>query len=164
MKVKNILTIIAFLSVASMVFYTVNVVPLISDSEYTYISGFKWYNSYEEGAVVAKELNKPMLVYFWAIWCQFCEKLHTEVYPDPRVSKYLKEDFVLIAIDLDSNKEDTRKFGVQYPPYLLFLGPSGERITNIPGYISAEELSEILEAINEKKRQLITPLEDLPHS
>ncbi|MFQ5975244.1 MAG: thioredoxin family protein [Candidatus Hydrothermarchaeales archaeon] len=164
MNQKKTITIVVVVVIGLFMLYSYSVTPLISDANYTYISGMTWYNTYEAGQKVALAENKPMLVYAWAIWCTYCKKLHTEVYSDPEVSKYLKEDFVLIAIDLDSNKADAQRFAFQYPPYLVFLTPAGEKITEIPGYIPATYLSNILKIIAEQRQQLVAPPEDLPHS
>ncbi len=164
MNSKKTITIVMIVVIAVFILYSYSVTPLISDANYTYISGMTWYNTYAAGQKVALAENKPMLVYTWAIWCQYCEKLHTEVYPEPGVKKYLENDFVLVAIDLDTNREDAEKFGVQYPPYLLFLTPTGERITDIPGYIPANELEGVLEAIVKQKPNIMPAPGDLPHS
>ena len=149
MKTKKVLTIAALVVLIFFVYYTVNVTPIISDSEWTYISGLKWYNTYEEGSVVAKELNKPMLVYFWTIWCTYCEKMHVEVFPYEPTMEILKNDFVLIAVDMDVNKEDTNRFKVQAPPYELFLTPDGETITAIPGYTPPEEFYKTIKSVKD---------------
>jgi thioredoxin-related protein len=109
-------------------------------------------------------MDKPMLVYGWAIWCKFCETLHKEVYPDPKISTTLKDDFVLVAVDLDSNKADARKFGISYPPKLVFIAPNEEEITVIPGYVPADTLYPILEQIKTfHKLSMVVP-EDLPRT
>ena len=164
MNQKKTITIVIIAVLAVFLVYSYSVTPLISDANYTYISGLRWYNDYEVGQQVAIAENKPMLVYVWAIWCQFCEKLHTEVYPDPKIQKYLKEDFVLIAIDLDSNREDANKFGAQYPPNLFFLTPDGETITNVPGYIPVDGLLNILEVISGQRQEILEAQKNLPHS
>ena len=164
MDQKKKITITMLAVIALFMLYSYSVTPLISDANYTYISGLRWYNTYEAGQEVALKENKPMLVYAWAIWCKFCKKMHTEVYPDPQVSKMLTEDFVLVAIDLDTNKEDANRFGISYPPYLLFLTPDGQRITDIPGYIPANELTNILNTIVNQKQEIIAAHEGLPHS
>jgi len=151
MKVKKAITILALVAVVLFVYYSMDAAPLISDEKYTYIAGMEWYKNYEEGQKAAAEQGKPMLVYFWALWCKYCITLHEEVYPDQQVSKILKEDFVLIAIDLDENKMDDRRFGVQYPPYLIFLNSKGEIITRIPGFAFKEQLLLMLEQIKEGK-------------
>ncbi len=149
MKTKKVLTIIALVVIAVFVYYTVNVTPIISDSEYTYISGFTWYNTYEAGQEVALKENKPMFVYFWTIWCTYCEKMHVEVFPYEPTTEILKNDFVLIAVDMDVNKEDTNRFKVQAPPYELFLTPDGETITAIPGYVPKEDFYKVLKEVRD---------------
>ena len=146
------------------IYYSVNASPLIDDGNYTYLAGMKWYNNYEDGLNAAKAENKPMLVYAWAIWCKFCEKLHKEVYPDPRISSILQEDFVLVAVDLDTNKEDTSRFGFTYPPKLLFLDSNGETITDIPGYVPADTLLPILEQIRTTHKTTVELPADLPRT
>jgi thioredoxin-related protein len=165
MKPKKTITLAVMAVVVLFVYYSINAAPLVSDEEYTYIAGLSWYKTYDEGAKVAGEQGKPMLVYFWAIWCKFCEKLHTEVYPDPEVSKYLREDFVLVAVDLDENREDAQRFGVQYPPHLIFFSSKGEIITRIPGFVPKEGLLPVLEKIAEGHASKVEiPTEELPQT
>ncbi len=149
MNTKKLFTIIALLAVVVFVFYAVNATPIISDKEWTYIGGMEWYQTYDQGAAVAKETGKPMLVYFWTIWCTYCEKMQVEVFPYPPVKEILEEDFVRIAIDMDVNKEDTNRFNIQAPPHELFLDENGEIITRIPGYIPEESFLEILTEVRD---------------
>lgn len=162
MKPKKIMT-LAFL-VAALLFawYSLASAPLISDESYTYISGLRWYKTVDEGLQVAKQQNKPALVYFWAIWCKYCEKLHKEVYPSAEINKMLREDFVLVAVDLDTNKQDARSFNVQYPPHLIFLSPEGRILTRIPGYLPKEELLPIMQQV--KARREVNVSQELPQT
>ncbi|MEE8168721.1 MAG: thioredoxin family protein [Candidatus Hydrothermarchaeales archaeon] len=163
MKPKKVISIAALVTVMLFIYYSINASPLISDANYTYISGLTWYNTYEAGKSVAEIENKPILLYVWAMWCRYCEKLHTEVYPDPEIYSLLTEHFVLVAVDLDTNRGDANKFGISYPPHLLFLTRDGDTITRIPGYVSVEQLAPILRSIAEgHQRQLV--FGELPHS
>jgi len=139
MKTKKILTVVALGIVIFFMYYAGKATPVISDQNYTYISHLAWYNRYADGLAAAQEQNKPIFVYFWAIWCTYCEKMHKEVYDNPEVNKILKEDFVLVAVDMDVNKEDTGKFGVSAPPHEIFLTSGGDIITRIPGYVPKDE-------------------------
>lgn len=147
MDSRKLITIVMLCITVLFIYYSMNAAPLISDEKYTYIAGLKWYKSYDEGLAVALEQNKPMLVYFWAIWCQYCEKLHTSVYPDKEVSRLLSEKFVLVAVDLNENKKDVQRFSVQYPPHLIFLTPQSEIIMRIPGYIPKDDFLGVLNQI-----------------
>lgn len=162
MKPKKAITILALVVVVFFAYYSMNAAPLISDENYTYLSGLSWYKTVDEGLQVAKQQSKPMLVYFWAIWCKYCEKLHTEVYPSAEINKMLRDDFVLVAVDLDVNKEDARSFNVQYPPHLVFLSPEGKILTRIPGYLSGEELLPIMKQVKAQKE--VNVKEELPQT
>jgi len=151
MKPKKGITILALVVVVSFAYCSMNAAPLISDEKYTYISGMMWYKKYDEGQAVAAEQDKPVMVYFWAIWCKFCRTLHEDVYPDAEISKILGEDFVLVAVDLDENKTDAQRFGVQYPPYLIFLDSQGKVLRADPGFMSKEQLLAVLKQVKEGK-------------
>jgi thioredoxin-related protein len=164
MQSKKLITLSVLAITVFFVYYSVNAAPLIDDGEYTYISNIQWYNNYDEGLVAAQTENKPMLVYAWAIWCKFCKKLHEEVYPDPRIAPILQNDFILVAIDLDTNRKDTDKFSFSYPPKLVFLDPTGEKITEIPGYVPADTLLPILEQIKTIHATTVAIPKDLPRT
>ncbi len=164
MKPKKIITIATLITVTIFIYYSLNAAPLISDSNYTYISGMRWFQTYEKGQEVAAAENKPIFMYFWAIWCTYCEVLHTEVYPSPEISEIMSEDFVLVAVDLDTNKEDASRFAVSYPPHLMFLTMDGEEITRIPGYIPKDQLLPILTSIVQGHEEQFLFTEELPHS
>jgi thioredoxin-related protein len=158
MRTKKLLTIIAFLAVVVFVFYAVNATPIVSDNDWTYIGGMNWYQTYEDGAAVAQQTGKPMLVYFWTIWCTYCEKMQVEVFPYPPVKEILEEDFVLIAIDMDVNKEDTNRFNVQSPPHELFLDENGEIITRLPGYVPEDTFLQVLTQVRDVHHSLMKPI------
>lgn len=122
--------------------------PVLSDESKSYLGGLVWTNSLEEGMAAAEEQNKPVLVYFWAVWCQYCEKFETNTLPDERVTKVLTDEFILVAIDLDENKEIPRKYGVNYPPYELFLDEKGNVIKKVPGYVNSDRFHSILTEVS----------------
>lgn len=147
MKSEKLLTLTAFATLLLFVYYSMNAAPLISDEEYTYIGGLKWYNTFEEGQREAFEKNKPIFIYFWAIWCTFCEQMQTEVYPNPEVKNILEEDFVLVTVDVDGNEKDANRFSVSYPPKEVFTTPEGEVITEIGGAVPTESFLPVLKNV-----------------
>lgn len=137
--VKRFLTIGALFLIFFFLLYSARATPLVSDEKYTYMANLKWYNNYEDGLKAAQEQGKPIFMYFWTIWCTYCEDLHKYVYSDPQVNEILKNDFVLVAIDMDVNKKDTNRFNVNAPPHEIFLTKDGNIITRIPGYIPRDD-------------------------
>ncbi|MBU2559819.1 thioredoxin fold domain-containing protein [archaeon] len=147
MHPKKTITIVSAVVILLFVYYAGNVSPVVSDETYTYIAGLSWYKNYDEGQKAAIEEDKPMLVYFWATWCEFCKKLETEVYPNTQVNKILEEDFVLVAINIDDNKKDADAFGVWVPPNEKFITPQGEVMDEIGGYMPEDRFLVILRQV-----------------
>jgi thioredoxin-related protein len=147
MKTRKILTIVGLSFVLFFSYYATNQTPIISSQNYTYIAQLEWYNTFDMGQEAAIREEKPMFVYFWTIWCTYCEKLNTEVFPREDIKEMLDKDFVRIAIDMDVNKEDTERFNVYAPPYIMFMTPQGEVITRIPGYVPADQFKPVIEGV-----------------
>ena len=58
--------------------------------------------------VIEKSTGKPVLVFFHAIWCPFCQEL------SPRLEKLSSDyDLVLTKVDVDQNPELVQAYGVQ---------------------------------------------------
>jgi thioredoxin-related protein len=138
MNPKTLITVAALIAIAAFAVLSAKTTPVVSDKDHTYVGDLVWLNSYEAGLEKAKQENKPVLLYFWATWCKFCRKLNTEVFPDPEVNSLLRERFVLVAINIDQNKEIPQKYGVQYPPAEIFVDADGNVITSVMGYTPKE--------------------------
>ncbi|GBE54336.1 MAG TPA: thioredoxin family protein [Euryarchaeota archaeon] len=146
MKPRTLLTVAAFVVVIFFIFLSGRSMPIVSNNNHTFVGDLTWYNSYKEGMSIASQENKPVLVYFWATWCEWCAKLNREVYPDPQVNSILKKKFVLVAINVDDDKEGIKeKYGVQYPPAEIFVDPEGKVLTKVMGYTPKENFIPVIE-------------------
>ena len=67
--------------------------------------GLQGYFDYEQGLACAKKLNKPIFLDFNGHGCANCKDMEANVWTDPKVLKYLREDFVIIALYVDDKKE-----------------------------------------------------------
>jgi thioredoxin-related protein len=147
MHPRKTITIISAIGILLFTYYSMSSSPVVSDEKYTYMAGLDWHSNFEDGQKVAVEQDKPMLVYFWATWCEYCEKMQTEVYPDPRINEILKNDFVLVAVDIDINKEDAQAFGEWTPPAELFVTPEGTTIDRAGGYMPEDRFLGVLRGV-----------------
>ena len=149
--IRKLISVSFFFVLLLFAYSAVQNAPVLSDAEYSYLGSITWYNSLEKGLEVARIEDKPILVYFWAVWCTFCEKLETEVFPDERIKSILEEEFVLVAIDLDVDRDISSAFGVSYPPAEVFLDSSGNEVHRVPGYVDVDTFYPvILEILKEK--------------
>ena len=80
--------------------------------------------------------NKPVLIDFYAEWCGPC-KLMSPVLRE--VKDELGEAVSVIKIDVDRNREISRKFSIKgVPTFMIFK--NGRQIWRQSGIVSKEEL------------------------
>lgn len=109
-------------------------------------SSIGWIKSYDEGLEEAQKKNKPIFLYFWAVWCSFCAKMDKEVLSDSEVSKLLTESFIPVLLDVD--KEANLKYLSDYrvvgTPTFVILTPQGELLRGTVGYKTKKEFMDFL--------------------
>lgn len=62
------------------------------------------FDDYDAGMEYAKRNGKPVMLDFTGYGCVNCRKMEAAVWPDPKVSKLMTDDYVLITLYVD-NKE-----------------------------------------------------------
>lgn len=140
MKTKKLTSILVLILIISFAYGTYNISLSdfkLSNQTNSYLAGMTWSRSLETSLQVAKQENKPVAIYFWAIWCQYCARFQTDTLGNPQVKPMLENDFVLVAMDLDIDRNVAQKYGVSYPPYVLFLDPDGNILDRISGAVDA---------------------------
>lgn len=106
------------------------------------------WNDYTPGMALAGKEGKSIFLYFHAAWCGYCVKLKKETFTDDRVKAYLNDHFVSIGVDTDKREKLARQWGVRGLPTLWFLEADGTKISNLPGFVNADQLLAILQYIH----------------
>lgn len=100
----------------------------------------QWYTDYSQAAKVAKQSNKPLLLFITGSdWCGWCKKLDSEVFATPEFARLAGNDFVFVEVDFPMNKtlpekiakqnaEIKQKYGVTGYPTVILLDSSGNYI------------------------------------
>jgi thioredoxin-related protein len=109
----------------------------------------KW-NKFDEGLSLAKKNNKKILIDVYADWCKWCKKMDAEVFTHDTIAPYLKKNYILIKLNGESQDKLNYKgetmtaaafaqgFGVSGFPTVIFMEPSGDAITKVPGFIDKD--------------------------
>ena len=155
MKTKKLLSILVLILIIYMAYDTYNISLSefkLSDTNSSYLGGLTWSRSLDASLQKAQQENKPVAVYFWAIWCQYCARFQTDTLGNPQVKKILEEDYVLVAMDLDIDRDIARKYGVNYPPYVLFLDGNDNILERIPGAVDADYFLPVVARVRDQIR------------
>jgi len=109
------------------------------------LKGLKFQTNIVPALEVAKAQNKPIFVYARSETCGWCKKFEAETFTNQSVARILDEKFILVSIDVNKQKNETRNFRVQGTPTEIFLDSNGTEIKRIPGYTDTETF---LDSIN----------------
>jgi thiol:disulfide interchange protein len=71
--------------------------------------GLNCYKDFDEGVLVAKAANKPILLDFTGWACVNCRKMEENVWSDPEIYTLLKEEYILISLYVDDNEKQLPK-------------------------------------------------------
>ena len=92
----------------------------------------KWYD-YQESMALSRQENKKLFLHFYADWCGYCDKMNKETFTDSAVINYLNA---------------AAEYAVRGVPDTWFVTENGEKISHMPGFISADMLLKILKFIH----------------
>jgi len=159
MRTKKLLSIFVLVLILSFAYFSYKTALnnfTLSDKNNSYLGGIKFHRAaegLEESFQIAQQENKPVMMYFWAIWCQYCARFQTDTLGNPQVKKILEEEYVLVAMDLDIDRDVAQKYGVSYPPYLVFMDPKGNVLQRVPGAVDANYLLPIVAQVRDQVRK-----------
>jgi len=115
----------------------------------------KWYG-YDEGISLSKKQGKKVFLYFWADWCRYCEKMEKESLSKKEVAEILNEKYISIKINSDAEQRLATQYFVRGLPTIWFLSETGEKITNLPGYVAPDLFVPILRYIHSNSYKKMT--------
>ena len=87
--------------------------------------------------------DKPVLVDFWAEWCQPCKMLAATI---DEVADTYKGKAKIGKIDIDNNKEVAMKFNISAIPTVLIF-KNGEIAKQFVGLTKKEDIIEAMDAL-----------------
>jgi thiol:disulfide interchange protein len=157
MKTKKLLTILVLILIVAFAVGSYNISLKdfrLSDKNNSYLGGLTWSRSLDTSKDLAIQEHKPVAIYFWAIWCQYCAKFQTDTLGNPQVKKILENDFVLVAMDLDVDRDISNNYQVLAPPTVIFLDDKGNEMRDfrITGAVDASTFLPIVTQVRDTVR------------
>ncbi|HPB31982.1 MAG TPA: cytochrome c biogenesis protein CcdA [Candidatus Sumerlaeota bacterium] len=108
-----------------------------------------WIQDYEDGMARAKAESRPVMLYFTADWCAYCQEMKKETFPDAGVIEESRR-FVAITIDGTQLTPVIQAIQTEYSipgyPAIVFIGTEGER-TSVMGFVEAAKLADAMKQV-----------------
>jgi len=99
----------------------------------------------EDAFAEAKEVNKPVLLYWGAKWCPPCNLMKQTLFKDPT---FIAETRNFIPVHLDGDAKDAQiwgqKFGIRGYPTVIVLLPDRTEVTRLDGGSTTSALTDVL--------------------
>ena len=96
-----------------------------------------------EKEVIEKSKTTPVLVDFWAEWCNPCVILKPVL---EKLAEEFKEKIILVKINVEKNQENASKYGVMSIPSVK-LFKDGKEVDGFIGAQPEEKIREWLEKL-----------------
>lgn len=93
----------------------------------------------------AREANKPVFLYWGAVWCPPCNQIKATVF---NRQDFIERSQLFVPVYLDGDTPGAQKLGARfkvrgYPTMILFK-PDGTELTRLPGEVDALKYMEVL--------------------
>jgi thioredoxin-related protein len=109
----------------------------------------------------AKAQNKPVLLYWGAVWCPPCNQLKATLFNRQDFAEQSKS---FVAVHLDGDAPGAQKLGVKFKvvgyPTLILFSPDRKELTRLPGEVDAAQVMQLLQLGLASGRPIATVLAD----
>ena len=130
----------------------------------------KWY-SIEEAEKLIKDNPRPVFIDAYTNWCIWCKRLDQDTFSNPVIAEILNTKFYPVKFDAEGKENisfngkifvNDGKAGKAHQlavallqgqlsyPTVVFLNEKGQLLTQVPGYLAAKEMEELLSFFAEK--------------
>jgi thioredoxin-related protein len=100
------------------------------------LQGLTLLTEVEPAMLLAKAQGKPVFVYARSKSCGYCKLFESETFTNQSVIEKLKNNFILVSIDVDDQQTETRNFKIRATPTEIFYDPNGTEIKRSLGYLT----------------------------
>ena len=110
------------------------------------LAGISWETKLDRAQVAARAANQPILIEFWATWCEGCKEMDRDVYSDEGVASSMKK-VVALRIDVDREPGLARKYAVDGTPTLVVTDSFGREMFRYLGAMPRDRMVDLLAAL-----------------
>ncbi len=128
--------------------------------------GTQWQTNYQQARALAQKTQKPLFLYWGAVWCPPCNQMKKTVFSTSEFQKVMKN---YVAVYLDGDTKEAQTIGDQLKtmgyPTMIVMHHSGKEIFRLPTGITPEEYIGYLKNFDQGMKNIpeliITPAKNL---
>ncbi len=135
--IKIIVVVLILLIIAGMYMLKNNVFDTNTDN--TNVSDV---DIYEESNEVSNIESLPTVKHFVLNNCYYCEAMEPTI---EKLTTEFKDKVNIVVINANENYSEAKKYNISQTPTQLFFDKDGKLITRIVGYMTEEEILDVLE-------------------
>jgi len=110
-----------------------------------------FYNgSYQQALAKGKAENKPLFLYFTAVWCGPCQYMQRYIFPDTLLSTYIAQNYIALKLDIDTQEGKLIYYKSHQPkaptgvPAFIIMNGSEEVLKKAVGGMKLEQMQSFL--------------------
>lgn len=130
---------------AGLLLTLVTTFPLQANSVKT--EGLQWSEFNQNSFQRASNEQKYILLDLVAVWCHWCHVMDEKTYTDPKVLAIIDKHFIPVKADHDLRPDLAERYREWGWPATIILHADGTEIVKRAGYINAENMVNLLNAI-----------------
>lgn len=119
------------------------------------IAKVKWQNNMEESMKKAEQENMPILINFYADWCEWCKKMDKLTYGNKKVASFINKNTVALSVNPEKDikaSELAEKYSVTGYPTVILINSDGFILNSVNGYVEGEAMISHIEKALEKNQ------------
>jgi uncharacterized protein YyaL (SSP411 family) len=103
----------------------------------------RWIEWEEDVFRLAREQNKPVMLFLGAFWCRYCQRMDEEAFSDRENMALLNAYFVTLRVENATRPDIDARYNLNGWPTIAFFTPTGELLAAC-NYLPGEEFKELL--------------------